>query len=217
MRRADLQNERFGSLTVIAPATRQDGKNYRWLCRCDCGNLSEVTTTHLRSGHTRSCGHCQTFSFSDGFVRCTLPNGRSFVFDAADYPLIKQYSWRVDEHGYVRSWCKEYGHFKLHRLLMGFDSAELVDHINGNPADNRRENLRLATPEQNAQNSAMRKDNMTGFKGVTRHVSGKYQSRINVAKHCISLGYFNDPVSAAQAYDEAARRYHGEYARLNFM
>ena len=216
MRRIDLQNMRFGSLTVIAPAAMQDGKNYRWLCRCDCGNYAEVTTSHLRSNHTRSCGRCQSFVLVDGCMRCVLPNGRSFLFDTDDYPLIKKYSWRVDEHGYVRSWCKEYGHFKLHRLLMGFETTKYVDHINGDPADNRRSNLRLATSAQNAQNSAMRKNNRTGFKGVTRHVSGRYQARISVEKHCISLGYFSDPVAAAHAYDTAARRYYGEYARLNF-
>ena len=215
MRRLNLLGERFGKLTVIDQATVQDRKNYKWLCRCDCGNLCEVTTCHLRSGHTRSCGRCQTFIVEGETSKCLLPNGKSFIFDTSDLPLIKQYSWSIDDHGYVRSWCKEFGYFKLHRLLLGIGSSEIVDHINGIRSDNRRCNLRFATAEQNARNSAVRHDNLTGFKGVSRHKSGKYQARINIDKRCISLGYFTDPLQAALAYDKAAVFYFGEYAKPN--
>ena len=215
MKKLNLIGERFGTLIVIDRATVQDGKNYRWLCLCDCGNQCEVTTCHLRSGHTRSCGRCQTFIEEGEIVKCVLPDGGSFIFDKADLPLVRRYSWSIDNHGYVRSWCREYGFFKLHRLLTDIDSPELVDHINGIRSDNRRCNLRLATTTQNSQNSAMRHSNRTGYKGVTLHKSGKFHARINVNKKCISLGYFSDPLQAALAYNKAAIRYFGEYARLN--
>ena len=144
-----------------------------------------------------------------------LPNGKSFVFDKDDLPLVSQYSWSIDNHGYVRSWCEQYGFFKLHRLLLGFDAPDMVDHVNGIRSDNRRCNLRLATAKQNSWNSAMHCDNRTGYKGVTLHKSGKYHARINVDKRCISLGYFADPLQAALAYNKAATLYFGEYARLN--
>ena len=56
-RRVDLSGQRFGKLTVLAPAENVGGKT-AWLCRCDCGREVAVKTHHLRSGHTKSCG-CQ--------------------------------------------------------------------------------------------------------------------------------------------------------------
>lgn len=81
MKRLNLLGKRFGSLTVIDRAAIQDRKNYRWLCLCDCGNQCEVSTCHLRSGHTSSCGRCQTFIEDSDVVKCMLPNGKSFIFD----------------------------------------------------------------------------------------------------------------------------------------
>ena len=93
MKRMNLIGERFGNLTVIDRATVQDGKNYRWLCLCDCGNQCEVTTCHLRSGHTRSCGRCQTFIEEGKIVKCVLPDGGSFI-------LTKQiFLWYGDIRG----------------------------------------------------------------------------------------------------------------------
>ena len=102
MKKLNLIGERFGTLIVIDRATVQDGKNYRWLCRCDCGNQCEVTTCHLRSGHTRSCGRCQTFIEEGEIEKCVLPDGGSFIFDKADLPLVRRYSWSIDNHGYVQ-------------------------------------------------------------------------------------------------------------------
>ena len=213
MRRMNLIGERFGSLSVIDKAPVQDKHNYKWLCACDCGNQTIVPTCHLRSGHTRSCGKCQSFSVDHDIARCLLPGGKSFIIDAADLPLVKAYSWSIDDHGYARSWCKEYGYFKLHRLLMGVDNPKMVDHINGDRSDNRRSNLRSVTATQNSQNSKMRSSNRTGYKGVSKHVSGKFHARICVNKKRISLGYFTDPLQAALAYNKAASFYFGEYAR----
>ena len=215
MKRINLLGERFGNLTVIDQAVAQDHKNYRWRCVCDCGNECEVTTCHLRSGHTSSCGRCQTFIENGETVKCILPNDKEFIFDRCDLPLVKRYSWSIDNHGYVRSWSENNGFFKLHRLLLGFDHPDMVDHINGNRSDNRRCNLRFATAAQNARNCAMRHNNRTGYKGVSLHKSWKYYARISVDKRCISLGYFTDPLQAALANDKAAKLYFGEYARLN--
>ena len=217
MRRMNLIGERFGSLVVIDEAPVQDKRNFRWLCLCDCGTQTVVPTCHLRSGHTKSCGRCQRFTVEGNIARCTLPDGKSFIFDVDDLPLISRYSWSFDDHGYARSWSKEHGYFKLHRLLIGLENPELVDHINGDRTDNRTSNLRTATTTQNAQNKGIHKTNRTGFKGVTRHISGKYHARICVNRRQISLGYYSDPLEAALEYDKAALFYFGEYARTNFM
>ena len=212
----DLTGERFGRLTVVRRITdKDDHKTTKWHCICDCGQEKDVTTSHLRSGHTKSCGHCQTFIDENTHMRCVLRDGKSFIFDKQDFDLIKGFSWSMSD-GYALSWKKEYGYIKLHRLLLGLNDARFIDHINGKRWDNRRCNLRFADSTQNAQNQGLKKNNRLGYKGVYKHASGKYHARISVNKHHISLGYYTDAVQAAKAYDRAAKLYFGEYARPNF-
>ena len=92
----------------------------------------------------------------------------------------------------------------------------VIDHINHNGLDNRKANLRLATFAQNARNSRMRR-NRSGYKGVCfANDRGKYRAVIWHDNTRIHLGYFNSPISAALEYDRAAKKYHGEFAVLNF-
>lgn len=98
----------------------------------------------------------------------------------------------------------------MHREVLGV--VEPVDHENGDGLDNRRENLRLATKQQNAANS--KPYNGRKYKGVHAH-RRKWKAVIKsggVQKH---LGLFDTPEEAALAYNDAAREIHGEYARLN--
>lgn len=95
------------------------------------------------------------------------------------------------------------------------ESWELVDHWNGNTLDNRRENLRLATFSQNAQNSKLYKTSQTGYKGVHFHkASGKWRASITHNYKEISLGYFHDPITAYKAYCDKAAELFGEFARF---
>ena len=56
MYKVDLSNKRFGKLTVIEYAGHNKHKHILWKCKCDCGNIVEVDTGALNSGHTKSCG-----------------------------------------------------------------------------------------------------------------------------------------------------------------
>jgi hypothetical protein len=91
--------------------------------------------------------------------------------------------------------------------------ADLCDHVDGNPLNNCRENLRLATYSQNMQNKRRSKNNLSGYKGVS-HVKGNSW----IAKRCVNgekiyLGCFSSPQAAYEAYCDAARKYFGEFAR----
>lgn len=107
----------------------------------------------------------------------------------------------------------------MHRLIMERMNQQpipdglLVDHANGDPLDNRRANLRLATPAENAQNRKLHANNTSGYKGVCR-IGDRWQARISAYGRRIHLGYHDTPEDAYNAYCEAARAYHGRFTRL---
>lgn len=111
----------------------------------------------------------------------------------------------------------------LHRVILARKLArplrpgEQVDHINGDPLDNRRANLRPATHAQNRRNNRVYMTNASGYKGVYWHKQRrKWQARIQHNSRLRHLGYFDTPIEAARAYDDAARELYGEFAALNF-
>ena len=113
-------------------------------------------------------------------------------------------------HGGRRLLAHRIAWVKLHGALP--DSH--IDHINMNRSDNRRDNLRHATLSENNRNRAKQSNNTSGYKGVTFHCrTGKYQAKICINKRRISLGYFDDPSIASEAYQQAAKEHHGEFAR----
>jgi hypothetical protein len=100
----------------------------------------------------------------------------------------------------------------LHRFILDFPSSG-IDHRDLNGLNCTRSNLRLATQGQNIANQLAR--NPTGFKGVRTHYR-RYKAQITVGGKWIHLGNFISAEEAARAYDQAARTYFGEFARVNF-
>ena len=115
-------------------------------------------------------------------------------------------------------------HRLMHRQILGHEPrvtsdeprTTVIDHINRNGLDNRRANLRLATVAQNAWNSKKRRS-CSGYKGVC-YDKAKRRWRAAIVHHGrrIHLGYFKDKIPAAKAYDDAAKKYFGQFARTNF-
>lgn len=94
----------------------------------------------------------------------------------------------------------------------------VIDHINGNRLDNRKKNLRFVTMQQNCFNSAKKRAGRTSsrYKGVHhRKERNKWVAYISIKRKKTFLGSFNTEIEAARAYNEAAKREYGEYARLN--
>lgn len=111
---------------------------------------------------------------------------------------------------------------KLHRLILGLsDRNKHVDHISGDTLDNRRENLRICTRSQNNKNTSKRKSFLgrgisSIFKGVYWcNTRKKWVSRIYVDNKQIYMGFYDREEDAAIAYNRAAVKYHGEFAKLN--
>lgn len=106
----------------------------------------------------------------------------------------------------------DYHLYKLHRLIWLWHYGSLpekeIDHIDGNPSNNRIENLREATPGENRQNQKRaRKNNKLGFQGVYK-VKRKYRASITKDRKSHHLGYFDTPEDAHQAYLTAKRQIH---------
>jgi hypothetical protein len=110
----------------------------------------------------------------------------------------------------------------MHRFLLLPERGVLVDHINGDGLDNRRMNLRLANHSQNAANRCkpQRSRSTSRYKGVFFEASGKRKKRwralIKVDGQTIHLGSYSEEIEAAVAYDIAAKKHFGEFAKLNF-
>lgn len=115
--------------------------------------------------------------------------------------------WRI-----CLDWKVHLGHRLAWLYMTGEWPVGGIDHINGNPSDNRWSNLRPANQSQNNANARMRADNTVGLKGVSRH-RGKYRASIVRGGRQKFLGYFATPEEAHAAYAAAAKAIFGEYAR----
>lgn len=143
-----------------------------------------------------------------------LRNGKQILIDSDSVELVSPYTWCVTGTGYAMSRTKGSATL-MHRLLARAVSGEYVDHINGDPLDNRRTNLRVCQKQQNEFNTKIRSDNKSGYRGVCAARRGKFRAYIvkDGKQHC--LGEFRDPTEAAKAYNQKALELFGEFARLN--
>ena len=230
----DLTNKRFGRLIVKRQAedyVSSNGKHYaRWYVSCDCTPDNEfiVMQNDLKRGRTNSCGcfmmetaiengkkqhetNKYDLSGEYGIGYCHNTN-TPFYFDLEDYDLIKDYCWSecIASSGYhalrARD-VKENQIISMHYLIVG----KYHDHINRNPLDNRKSNLRKATSLENMKNQSKHKNNTSGISGVGWHKRiEKWCARIGVDNKMINLGCFDNKDDAIKARLEAEVIYYGE-------
>lgn len=149
-----------------------------------------------------------------------LTQGKVAKVDLADYDWLNQWNWcalyikRTGRYVAVRNGGKDEGYKTIQMHCQILSTDQQVDHINLDPLDNRRSNLRVATPSQNLQNRGRQSNNKVGYKGVI--YQSFFQANIKVKGRNKFLGRFKDPKDAAIAYDRAALFYFGEFARTNF-
>ncbi len=138
---------------------------------------------------------------------------REVLFDDPDADWIHNLRWEIDKDGYAVSRRKgrEDRRKLMHRLVMGASALDIVDHRNGNRLDNRRTNLRFCTRSQNGINAGVKKNNTSGFKGVSK-LGNVWRAYINADWKQIHLGCFPTAELAASARENAERRMYGEFA-----
>jgi hypothetical protein len=147
-----------------------------------------------------------------------LTKGKESVVSDQDYDRLNQHKWfaKQDNKGNWYACRVENEHLiQMHREIMNAPDDMKVDHQDGDGLHNWRENLRVCTNAENSRNRRINKNNTTGYKGVTLE-RGRYRARIKVLYRLIDAGLYDTPIEAAHAYDQAARKHHGPFARLNF-
>lgn len=156
----------------------------------------------------------------------TLTKGYVTIVDDEDYERLSIFNWQaiVGHRGNVYAIRQQNGSVPMHREVLGLgkrgNSKLVVDHINGNSLDNRKENLRLCTHAENCRNRRGN-HNKTGYKGVYKSKNrrgewaGKWVANICYEYKTIVIGKYNTEIEAALAYNEMAKKLFGQFARLN--
>lgn len=229
-------------LTVIKQAedciNANGTRSAMWLCECSCAEHNKVIVrgAYIRNGRTRSCGCINsertiafnketksktnvysdklTDQYGDYYIGWTTNTNKEFYFDADDFDVIKKYCWteHITNYGYhaLEARQPDSGQtIRMHYLVIGKN----FDHIDRNPFNNRKYNLREPGNCGNAQNHSLRKDNTSGVSGINFDKrNGLYVSRIQADNKRIFLGYFENKNDAIIARLNAEIKYYGEFA-----
>lgn len=148
-----------------------------------------------------------------------INKGKIVLVDDEDFDKVSSLTWYCTHNGYainelIRN--KKRTRTLMHRMLLDCPAEKIIDHINSNKLDNRKENLRICSRAENNRNLKIHSKNTTGYKGVHFFKKlNKYQAYISVNYSRINLGYFKLAKDAAMAYNKAAIELHGEFAKLN--
>lgn len=159
--------------------------------------------------------HAVTQPLDQSYRLIPLTQEKNAVVDVKDFEWLSQWNW----HAYWDSHTKGFyagrrgvgKPIRMHAFILGCK----CDHKNHDTLDNRRDNLRRCTSSQNAMNRRKRSDNTSGYKGVQR-LGKKWCVHVTVNRRQRHIGMFSSLEEDARAYDAAAKKYHGEFANLNF-
>lgn len=233
----DLTNRRFECLTVKSIYKKNaKGRNRTYcLCQCDCGNKKEVYKSNLQSGATVDCGcgigrkkrnkrnstrrnkshfyYKNEYREEGNIVYVKLRNtNNEMICNKEDWEKFRMHAWKESHKGYAISLYKDESkkvHF-FHRMVIGAEKGEIVDHINQNRLDNRRENLRKTSSSMNSFNRKTK--NKSGYSGVT-YSNGKWNVAMTVNYKPIYLGRYEKLEDAIEARKSAELKYRGEYSK----
>jgi hypothetical protein len=154
-------------------------------------------------------------------IRITDRKGNNYkiLVSDCDYQYVSQFSWSIKKaHStiYAKTRINHNKWGVMHRMIMKAKHGEQIDHRNHNGLDNRRRNLRSCCNTKNHMNGQMHRDNQSGYKGVSFDKRrGTYRARLKHNGREVWLGSFTTATDAAIAYNKSAKKYFGEFAKLN--
>ena len=156
--------------------------------------------------------------YSFGTLEIINKQGISFIvlFDIDDIDIIRSRKWYIGYNSNRMVMCSN-GDLLSREIMRVSDPKLIIDHINHNTLDNRKCNLRICTQSENSANKRFYSNKSSIYKGVSWYKNNKkWRSSIGYKRECYLLGYFNDEIEAAKAYDKKARELFGQYALTNF-
>lgn len=222
----DLTGRKFGKLTVLYQAedyvNPSEHHSAMWHCLCECGKEKNIHQCSLKNGDTTSCG-CNNGQWSkkyNTYVDCDDyyigldVNNKEFIIDKEDYDLVKDYCWNIDKHGYAKTIINSKKYY-LHRMIMECSTNDniIVDHIDRDRTNNRKNNLRIVSASNNVINQTKRSDNKSGIIGVCWNKSREYwEAYIKYGKKKTHLGAFKNIEDAIITRLKAEKELFGEYA-----
>jgi hypothetical protein len=197
----------------------------RWTCEVCERRFERIVKVGTNRFCSNDCSNEQRrrqargWSLVDGVIQLQLSQGLIALVSPEDSPLLSGFSWAVSgklprlyAYRSIRENGKK-GVIYLHRLVARATDGDVVDHINGNTLDDRRENLRLCNHAENLRNRGPQSGR--AFKGI-RPSGSRWSASIQINRRRIQLGVFDTEIEAAQVYDDAAAKYFGEFAWFNF-
>lgn len=148
-----------------------------------------------------------------------LSQNKETLVDDEDYEYLSQWKWYYHQGYAIRKISLGNGKRKtirMHNEIITPFSGYVVDHIDGNTLNNLKSNLRFANKNENTRNRIKRSKFSSIYKGVLWHKRDKrWQAALKINNKQYHLGYFKIEEDAARAYNEAAVKYFGEFAKLN--
>lgn len=238
-----VQDSRLTVIKKVENKKNNKGTYWLCECNCENHNQVVVDGVRLRSGNTKSCGcfkrertiegnkkykkKYNTYDLSGDYGVGYTFKGEEFYFDLEDYDKIKDYCWRIHNRGYVacsinRGKEKPKKDLMFHTLIMNGYDEELnikdgveVDHINGAQSrhDNRKENLRICTHQENMCNYGKPSNNTSGIIGVSWDAThGYWIAHITYKNKKIKLGSYFNKEDAIVARLKGEKKYFKEFA-----
>ena len=217
-------------LTVNRRVANAKNGKARWACSCSCGSDEEVVVSgdQLRAGRIRSCGclnseltiarnkdgHETTYEeIEDGYIIHCKNSELVAYIDKEDLELVKKYTWNIRDRDNGYSGYKSITtminnkYVTLATILTGY---AYCDHKDRDPLNNRRNNLREATHTENMRNCSKRRDNTSGYIGVTWNKKvNKWEAQLSINNKCLHLGKFIDKIDALKERLRAELKYFG--------
>ena len=212
--RKDLTGKRFGLLVVLRENGKDSNGSLRWDAECDCGKIKNLSGSSLKRGQTKSCG-CLKKGRKPAHGMCFSPEYMVWrtIKERCRNPNIRNY------HNYggrgikiCKKWADSFDSF-LQDVGERPSENHYIDRID-NDGDYEPGNIRWVTAIQSTANRGCQSRSQTGIKGVSK-IKNKYRALMEYKGKVVLRQRFNTLIEAAAAYNEAAKKYHGEYAHLN--
>lgn len=203
-----------------------------WKCQCQCERktILTISSDHLKTGHTKSCGCLRKetaskthkkfnkYDLSGTFgIGWTSNTNKAFYFDLEDYDTIKDFCWNELGNHYIAARDSDGKMVYLHRMVLNVKDG-VVDHIKHNTFDNRKSILRIGTQSNNMMNGKKKRSNTSGTTGVwwsDQH--NMWVAEIMVNQRKIHLGMSKDINQAIQYRQNGEEKYFADWSYFNSM